>query len=236
LHQALLLPLLSGAAMVYASGVEEKVRLIIAKSVKVSLILLLPPLAFLTIFGSTVVLAWTGTQAPAFNIIIGLACLAAFCRALSLLALVIYRVTGGAMMDVARQTLRITIMLGLVSFASRLGLPRLLVGLVLAELVGMVVMWLAVAHVLRCFSFKLFLPDIGKIVMGTVAVLALALVALSTFAPSAGTERMTALVRLALVLGTCTVAAVPIVLFGRLLSVGEGKAVADIIMPWRVKP
>src|SRR5579884_1351958 len=60
LPDAFILPILSGAAMVFAAGSLAEMRVLINKSFKVTLGLALFPLAFTGIFGPMVVFAWTG--------------------------------------------------------------------------------------------------------------------------------------------------------------------------------
>ena len=51
-QDALVLPILSGGAVVFASGVKERARLFLAKSFKVTLATAIPPLGFVAAFGT----------------------------------------------------------------------------------------------------------------------------------------------------------------------------------------
>ena len=66
LQEAFLPPLLSGGAMVYASGSAERMQNLIAKAFKVTLLFSLFPLGFIAMFGSTMAYAWTGEANPYF--------------------------------------------------------------------------------------------------------------------------------------------------------------------------
>jgi O-antigen/teichoic acid export membrane protein len=106
-QDALVLPILSGGTMVFASGSIEQTKLFLAKSFKVTLAAALLPLAFVAAFGTSLVFAWTGQVDPRFRAAIWLTALAALLKAISLLQLVLYRASGRALLDNIRQVLRI---------------------------------------------------------------------------------------------------------------------------------
>ena len=68
LSDAFLVPILSGGAMVYASGSQEEMRKLIAKSFKITLGLCLFPLGFIAVFGPKMVFAWTGQADPSLPV------------------------------------------------------------------------------------------------------------------------------------------------------------------------
>jgi O-antigen/teichoic acid export membrane protein len=145
LSEALLLPILSGSAMVHASGEVEEMRRLIGKSVKVTWGLTLFPLAFIAAFGPKLLFAWIGQTDSSFRVALWLACSAGFFQAFSVLGLVLYRSSGKALFDNLRQVLRILTLLLVAVFAHDLGFYGLLSGLALAEFVGMGLMLFAVA-------------------------------------------------------------------------------------------
>ncbi len=67
LSDAFLVPILSGGAMVFASGSPEAMQRLIAKSFKITLGLCLFPLAFIAAFGPKMVFAWTGRRRLAWR-------------------------------------------------------------------------------------------------------------------------------------------------------------------------
>lgn len=84
-QDALVLPILSGGTMVFASGSAERVKRFLAKSFKVTLAAALPPLTFVCAFGAILIFAWTGQSDPRFRMALWLTGTAALFRAISLL-------------------------------------------------------------------------------------------------------------------------------------------------------
>ena len=93
-QEALLQPVLSGSSMVFASGNLDHMRRLLVKALKASLLLSVVPLAIVSAFGKTIVLAWTGETSPLFEASIILVCAAGLFMSLSLLELVLYRASG----------------------------------------------------------------------------------------------------------------------------------------------
>ena len=122
LLDAFLPPMLSAGTMVYASGSQERMQTLLNKSFKVTLGLSLFPLGFIAVFGSTLAWAWTGEKSPLFHGAFWLVSAKAFFGAVSLLALVLYRMSGKALLDNVRQVIRILFILGTVVYAGRLWL------------------------------------------------------------------------------------------------------------------
>ena len=151
LSDAFLVPILSGGAMVYASGSQEEMRKLIAKSFKITLGLCLFPLAFIAVFGPTMVFAWTGQADSSLPVALWLVCAAGFFQAFSVLGLVLYRVSGKALLDNIRQVLRIVCLFSIVVFARRWGFDGVLAGLAVTEFIGMVFMLFAITETFRRF-------------------------------------------------------------------------------------
>jgi O-antigen/teichoic acid export membrane protein len=181
LLDAFLPTILSGGTMVYASGAIERLQTLLTKAFKVTLALSLFPLGFIAIFGPTMAYAWTGQTNALFRIAFVLVCLTAFFRAFSLLALVLYRISGKALLDNIRQVLRILIILIVVAFAHQLGFFGVLAGLALAELAGMIFMLFALAHTFLHFRIKALFPDALR--MTTAAALIIGAGVLASYIP-----------------------------------------------------
>jgi len=143
LQEPFLPPILSSGAMVYARGIAESMRLLIVKAVKAALALSMPALGFIAVFGATVAFAWTGQTLGSFQTAFVLVAAKCLFASLSLVALVLYRASGKAFLDNVRQLLRIAVILACALFASRIGFYGLLMGLALAEFLGMVFMMYA---------------------------------------------------------------------------------------------
>ena len=140
LADALLLPILSGGAMVHASGSQEEMRKLITKSFKITLGLCLFPLGFIAVFGPKIVFAWTGRADSSLPVALWLVCAAGFFQSFSILGLVLYRTSGKALLDNIRQVIRIVCLFSIALFAHRWGFYRVLAGLAVTEFIGMVFM------------------------------------------------------------------------------------------------
>ena len=150
-QDALVLPILSGGAVVFASGSVERLGLFLAKSFKATLAAAVPMLAFVCVFGPTMIYVWTGQTAPQFRFAIWLIALGAFLRAISLLQLILYRASGRALLDNIRQVLRIIVIFIVACFGRSLGFYGVLAGMAAAELVGVVFMFFAMAATFHAF-------------------------------------------------------------------------------------
>jgi O-antigen/teichoic acid export membrane protein len=63
---AMMLPILSSGAKVFASGSINEMRRLIAKAVKVMLAITMFPLSFTAVFGTQILYAWKGTTSPSY--------------------------------------------------------------------------------------------------------------------------------------------------------------------------
>jgi O-antigen/teichoic acid export membrane protein len=209
LLDAFLPPILSGGTMVYASGATGKLQSLLIKAFKVTLALSLFPLGFIAVFGSTMAYAWTGQSNAAFRTAFVLVCLTSFFRAFSLLALVLYRISGKALLDNIRQVLRIVIILGIVAFAHRLGFFGVLAGLALAEFSGMVFMLFALAHTFFHFRIKDLFPDTLRMTAAAVLIIGSGVLASFIPLPPSVAGQSLAVCRLAIVAAACLLVAWP---------------------------
>jgi O-antigen/teichoic acid export membrane protein len=172
LQGAFLLPILSGGTMVYASGSVERMRVLLIKSFKVTLGLTVFPLGFISVFGTDIVYAWTGQEQASLGPVVKLVCLAGLFSGFSTLQLVLYRVSGRAMMDNIRQVLRIVILALIALFARRLGFNGVLSGLAIAELIGMIFMMFALKRTFHSFGAMALIPDALKLIGAATLVVA----------------------------------------------------------------
>jgi O-antigen/teichoic acid export membrane protein len=234
-QDSLILPILSGAAMVFASGSRETLRLFLGKSFKVTLAAALPPLAFVSSFGASMIYAWTGQADPKFRLAVTLISLAALLNALSLLQLVLYRASGRAMLDNIRQVLRIIAILIVAFFAGRLGFEGVLAGMAAAQLVGVVFMFIVMAKTFHAFSVKILTEDTLRIVAGTALVLGAGAAAGMIPIPWSGTERMAALIKLVQIGLGCLLMLWPALIITRPISGAERRAILDSVIPGRRK-
>lgn len=184
IQDSFLPPILSGGTMVFASGSAERMQALLSKAFKVTLGLSLFPLGFIAVFGPTMAYAWTGQTDPSFRSAFWLVSLRALFAAFSLLALVLYRVSGKALLDNIRQVLRIVIIMVVVGFAPKLGFVGVLSGLAACEFAGMLFMLFALSKTFDVFRPKVVLP--GAVRLSAAALLIFAAGVIASYIPLPG--------------------------------------------------
>ena len=228
-QDALVLPILSGGTMVFASGSTEQVRLFLAKSFKVTLAAALLPLAFVAAFGSAMIFAWTGQADPRFRAALWLTALAALLKAISLLQLILYRASGRALLDNIRQVLRIAVILVVAWFGRSIGFNGVLAGMAGAELVGVIFMLFAMATTFHAFSVKRFAQDTLRFSVATGLIVAAGTVAGMLPVPWSLPERLSATIKLGEIALGCLIAAWPVLVFTKSISSAEKHAVLALV-------
>lgn len=219
LQNSFLAPILSAGTMVFASGSAERMQTLLTKAFKVTLGLTLFPLGFIAIFGPTVAFAWTGQIAPSFRSIFLLECARSLFAAFTLLALVLYRVTGKALLDNIRQVLRISAIAIVVWLAPRLGFIGVMSGLAICELSGMVFSFYALGRTFAVFRARIVLPGVARLSVAAALILSAGLMAFYIPLPGYEPTRLFAIWRLALTTFACLIVAWP-------LLVGTGSVTA----------
>lgn len=209
---AFLVPILSGSAMVYATGSTEQMARLLAQATKITLAMTIVPLGLVCAFGSNLILAWTGQSNSHFALAICLVSLGMLFQGFGLLGLVFYRSTGKAVMDNLRELVKITILAVTAVFSRRLGFYGLLAGMAAAEFVGMIVMLIALGNTFRVFDVKSMLRNTWKLSVATGAMVVVGL--LCTFFPAhyVANARMLATVRVGLVGLAILICSYPILL------------------------
>jgi O-antigen/teichoic acid export membrane protein len=235
LADAVLLPILSGGAKMYGAGSGREMNLLIAKSFKVTMGLALLPLGFFSVFGTTVVLVWTGQTIPGLGVTLWLVCLAGFFSTFSILGLVLYRVSGHALLDNIRQVLRIVILLSIALFARRLGFYGVLAGLAVTELTGMLFMIYAISRTFEGFQMKVLLPDAVRVALGSIAILAAGALAAHLPFPHLANPRMLATLKLGMISLGCLLAAWPALYLTNAVTTGERRALLGVLLPQRIR-
>lgn len=225
---AFTVPMLSGSAMVLASRSPERMSTLFEKSFKVTLGLTLIPLALISAFGKSFLLAWTGESDPRFPLTLCFVCVAMLFQGFSLLGLVLYRASGRALVDNLREVLRIGILLSVVAFSTRIGFYGALAGLAVAELVGMTFMLSALASTHLRFRFGKLLGDIGRFAASAVALTLVAAAAQRIPLPAVSNARMFETLRLG-VMGVAVLAAIyPILSLTGAMSKEDRRAVVNV--------
>ena len=182
-QSAFLVPILSGGAMIYATGVRERMHNLLAKAYKVMLGATFIPLGLVATFGTYAIQAWTGQSDPRLGGVIWLGCLGALFQSFSLLFLVLYRVSGKALLDIVRESLRIATTVLVIAFAHALGFYGVIGGFALAELAGLLCMIFAMFSTFETFQAKTLLPDTVRLALAAVGIVVFAAFAVH-FVPS----------------------------------------------------
>lgn len=232
-QDALILPLLSGGALMFASGSTERMERFLRKSFKVTFAVTLFPLAFVATFGSLLVLGWTGQSSPEFRITIWLTCLAAVFNAISRLQLILYRASGNALHDNIRQAFRLGVLAVLAIFGGAIGFYGVLLGLAVAELVGVVYMLFAMTSALSFFNPKHLVSDTMRLITATAVMLAAGVAVTMVPVPPGMNEREVVLVKLGEVSLACLIACWPAFALTKSMSPNEQRTLLHLFAPWR---
>jgi O-antigen/teichoic acid export membrane protein len=228
---ALILPLLSGGTVTFASGSIERINRFLRKSFKITLAASLLPLAFVAAFGTLLVQVWTGEVGPEFRMAVWLTCFSALFASISRVQLVLYRASGNALHDNIRQAFRLGVLILLAELGSMIGFYGVLVGLVVAEFVGVVYMFFAMKSVLRFFAPKSLMPDTLRLATTIGAMIAVGEAVAVVPIPWGATERVASLIRLAEVVTACAIAAWPAAALTKSISREEQRLVLKLVTP-----
>ncbi len=155
--------------------------------------------AFLRTLGPYLVAAWTGQTDPCFRMTLWLVSLALMFQSFSLLALVLYRASGKAVMDNLREVLRILSVLPVVFFSRQLGFIGVLGGIAAAEAVGMIFMVGALAKTYPAFDLKALFHDFIKLGVSTVSIVLIAALALKIPFVHPSSARLVATIKVVIV-------------------------------------
>jgi O-antigen/teichoic acid export membrane protein len=231
-QDALILPLLSGGTLVFASGSATRLAAFFKKSFKITVAVSLAPLAFVGAFGALLVFVWTGQSSPQFGIAIWLTCFASFFNSISRLQLILYRASGHALHDNVRQAFRLLALGVLAAAGKSMGFEGVLGALCVVELIGVIYMFFAMTSALDFFRPMSLLPDTLKLLAATAATIA-AGVAIGTFAaPVGANHREAVLVKLGEIVLACLIASWPAIALTGSVSAAERRILADLLMPW----
>ena len=227
-NNALLLPILSSGAMVYATGASERLKGLLAKSFKVTLAMTIAPLTLISIFGVSVVQAWTGQTDPAFHYAISLVCLGLLFQSLSQLGLVLYRAAGGAVIDNVREIVRLLAFVPAVLMSHRFGFKGVLAWMAGAEFVGMLVMFSELRKSRYAFDLKLLLSDALKLSAATLGLVAFAAAAAYLIPEPASSIRVAAITRVAVAGVAALVAAYPALRMTSAITKSEMRSILQV--------
>jgi O-antigen/teichoic acid export membrane protein len=231
IQDSFLPPILSGGSMVFASGSAERMQALLSKAFKVTLGLSLFPLGFIAVFGPTMAYAWTGQTDPSFRSAVWFVCLRALFAAFSLLALVLYRVSGNALLDNIRQVLRIVIIVVVVALAPRLGFVGVLSGLAGCEFAGMLFMLFALGKTFDVFRAKVVLPGTIRLCLAALLIFAAGVAASYIPLPGYQASRLFATLKLAEASLACLIVAWPLLVRTGSVTSAEKQALLTSFFP-----
>jgi len=221
--------ILSGGSLVYASSSVERLRLFLVKSFKVTLSLSIVPLGFIGGFGTLIVLAWTGQTDSSFRVVLWVLCLTSLFRSLSAVSRVLYRVSGGGLMDNVQLVSMIMVLLCFCLFARQIGFLGIATGAMFAQIVGMLVIWRSLSRTFRGFRARTLMPDLLRLVAATAVTLAAAAMVAHVGAPWGASARFLAVIRLGAVSLVALAVAGPALLLTGSVSRTEARTILDTL-------
>ena len=224
---------LSGGAMVFASGSKERLKNLFVKSFKATEALSLLPLGFIGLFGGIMAYAWTGQSDSRFALAFCLVCLTGLFRSFSLLAVVLYRTSGKASLDNLRQVIRILIILAVVWVSPELGFYGVLAGLALAELVGLIFMLFALTRTFEVFQAGMLVPDLVRWTLSTAVILAAGWLAGHLSLPMDVGIRFKAAIQLSAIALGCLLVSWPVLVLSGAITKAESHALLGSVWPRR---
>jgi len=186
-------------------------------------------------FGPTIACAWAGQTDPRFRPAFLLVCLSSLFGALSVLALVLYRVSGKALLDNIRQLLRIALIVGVVALAPRLGFVGILAGLAACELAGMLFMLYALARTFDVFRANIVMPDAFRLSVAAASIFTTGLIA--SYVPLRGgyTGRTLAAITLAKAGLACLLVSWPVLVGTGAVTASERQALLTSLFPKMIR-
>jgi O-antigen/teichoic acid export membrane protein len=230
---ALVLPLLSGGSLIFASNSVERMRRFVRKAFTTAVAIILVPLAFLAAFGPLLVLGWTGETRTEFPMTIWLCCLSGFFSGTSRIQLILYRASGHAWHDNIRQAFRLGVLAILAIFGGLVGFYGILAVLVGAEFIGVMYMFGSMKSVLHSFSLRELVPHTIKLSAALTVIITVGLAVTVIPCPWAMNQRGVALIKLATALLACLIASWPAVALTTPVSAEERRAVLSMLFSWK---
>lgn len=225
---AFLLPVLSGSAMIFASGSSERMNNLLVKSFKVTLGLTLIPLALISAFGKFAIAAWIGRADDSFHLALYLVSLSTLFQAFSVLGLVLYRASGKAVLDNIREVLRILALIPVIIFARELGFYGVLAGMAAAELAGMLFMIFSLTKTYQVFDVPAFLREALKVAVATIFLLGVGYLASFVSTPLVTGFRAVAFLKFCAIVSAILVSGYPILYLTGALSIAERSAILAV--------
>jgi len=222
--------ILSGGSLVYASGSAEQINAFIVKSFKAMAVLSVLPLAFIALYGAKIAFVWTGKTAPFLEGAVCLLCAGSVCRSLSSLFRVLYRVSGGAVMDNAQLLLGLGVALALWPFAAKIGFYGLVGGVnVVGQFLGLILMAASLSFRFKGFSASTLAPTLLRFCIAAAVILGASVVALYLRLSWGINPRVLDSIRLVTAGGISLLVAVPALLVTGSVSRSEARTMLNSV-------
>jgi O-antigen/teichoic acid export membrane protein len=232
-QDALVLPLLSGASLIFTSGSHERIAKFLEKSFKITLAVSLIPLAFVSMLGALLVLAWTGQTNSEFPAAIGLTCLYGMLGSVSRIQLVVYRAAGHALHDNIRQIFYLGLLAALGLFASRIGFNGVLIGIAAGAFIGVIYMFRAIHSAFRFFDLRQLMQDVVKLSLAAAALAMIGFAASRLPVLGNPSERIAALVHLSESTVAFGIALWPVLVVTGAITGTEQQMLLNLLLPWK---
>ncbi len=224
--------ILSGGSLVYASGSQEQTSAFVEKSFKAMAAITIIPLSFIALYGTKIAWIWTGTTDPLLRETVWLLCAFSVFRSLCSLCRVLYRVSGGAIMDNAQLIVALAVSFIVAPLGPRIGFFGMVGGvMVLGQFLGLILMCAALTTRLKGFNLRVLGPDLAKFFLAAAVILGASVLASYLGLPWKINARVLETIRLlsAAVIGLCV--AGPALLFTGSISRSEARMMLNTV--WR---
>jgi O-antigen/teichoic acid export membrane protein len=228
---AFMVPMLSGSAMVFASGSSERMKVLVRNASKATLGMTLIPLALASSFGTSVIYAWTGQRDSRLQIALYLICIGTLFQAFSGLCLTFYRASGRALVDNLREVLRISALLPIVIYARHLGFTGALMGVTVVEFIGMTFMLFALRTAGVAFEGKKLLGDLARFIVAAATIIVAGKIASRIPLPAVGSVRAFETLRLAVIGIAVLLTSFPALYLSRALSKADLNSIMNVFRP-----
>lgn len=222
--------ILSGGSLVYASGSLNRNNAFIIKSFKAMSVISILPLAFIALCGTKIVFVWTGKTDPLLEGAVILLAATDVCKSLCSLCRVLYRVSGGAVMDNAQLLLGLGIAFLLWPFGPKIGFFGMIGGVrVLGQFLGLILMSLSLTSRFKGFHPRALTPTFLRFGVATAVILGASAMALHLRLSWEISPRVLDTIRLLAAAVISLVVAVPALLFTGSVSRSEARMMLNTV-------
>lgn len=222
--------ILSGGSLVYASGSAEQINAFIVKSFKAMAVLSVLPLAFIALYGAKIAFVWTGKTDPLLEGAVCLLCAGSVCRSLSSLFRVLYRVSGGAVMDNAQLLLGLGVAFLLWPFGPKIGFFGIVGGVhFVGQFLGLILMAVSLSFRFKGFRAGSLAPTLLRFCIAAAVILGASAVALYLKVSWEISPRLMDTIRLATAGGISLLVAMPALLITGSVSRSEARTMLNTV-------